>query len=227
MQIFDPDLRATYQTFFNEYLHYYYHRDEALAALIAKPETRGEETARLTAELLERLREAGAVKQPERGLAIWAEVMGKRGATYMAHARGDKPRPRMEAVGEDDGGYAGVALGCIEAIATGTPHYTGLNVPNNGAIEGMADDDVVEVLCRVDSSGAQPVRIGAVHEDHLRLMQSVKRYERLAVQAILKRSRLLAVEALMMHPLIGSYPLAKKLVEAFLLAHHDLIGEWQ
>lgn len=227
MQIFDPDLRATYQTFFNEYLHYYYHRDEALTALIAKPETRGEETARLTAELLERLREADAIKQPERGLAIWSEVMGRRGATYMAHARGDKPRPRMESVGEDDEGYAGVALGCIEAIATGTPHYTGLNVPNNGAIEGMADDDVVEVLCRVDRSGAQPIQIGTIHEDHLRLMQSVKRYERLAVQAILKRSKLLAVEALMMHPLIGSYPLAKKLVEAFLLAHHDLIGQWQ
>lgn len=227
MQIFDPDLRATYQTFFNEYLHYYYHRDEALTALIAKPETRGEETARLTAELLERLREADAIKQPERGLAIWSEVMGRRGATYMAHARGDKPRPRMESVGEDDEGYAGVALGCIEAIATGKPHYTGLNVPNNGAIEGMADDDVVEVLCRVDRSGAQPIQIGTIHEDHLRLMQSVKRYERLAVQAILKRSKLLAVEALMMHPLIGSYPLAKKLVEAFLLAHHDLIGDWQ
>lgn len=227
MQMFDAGLRATYPTFFNEYLHYFYHRDEALAALLAKPETRGEETARLTAELLERLRAADAHNQPEQGLAVWAEVMGKRSSSYMAHARGGKPRPRMESVGEDDEGYAGVALGCVEAIATGTPHYTGLNVPNKGAISGMAADDVVEVICRIDGTGIQPLPIGEVHEDHLRLMQSVKRYERLAAQAILERSRMLAVEALMMHPLIGSYPLAKKLVEAFLHAHHALVGEWQ
>ena len=43
MNLFAPGLRAWQQAFLNEYLHYYYHRDEALRALL-KPETRGEET---------------------------------------------------------------------------------------------------------------------------------------------------------------------------------------
>jgi 6-phospho-beta-glucosidase len=58
-------------------------------------------------------------------------------------------------------------------------------------------------------------------------MQTVKLYERLAAQAILTRSRALAVEALTVHPLIGSYPLAEKLVDAFLQTHAALVGDWQ
>ncbi|KXK20829.1 MAG: 6-phospho-beta-glucosidase BglT [Chloroflexi bacterium OLB15] len=90
----------------------------------------------------------------------------------------------------------------------------------------MADDDVVEVGCWVDGSGIRAEAVGTIHDDQLRLMQTVKLYERLGVRAILERSRALAIEALTIHPLVGSYPLAEKLVDAFLAAHRDLVGEW-
>ncbi len=48
------------------------------------------------------------------------------------------------------------------------------------------------------------------------MIASVKEYERLAVAAILQQDKSLAVQALMAHPLVGSYSLAKKLVEAYL-----------
>jgi 6-phospho-beta-glucosidase len=48
----------------------------------------------------------------------------------------------------------------------------------------------------------------------------------LASQAILNRSRKLAVEALAAHPLVGSYPLAKSLTSEFLEAHREIIGVW-
>ncbi len=223
MAMFDPDLRDSIGMFLNEYLHYFYHRDEVLAALLAKPETRGEEVVRLTRELLDRLQTADST---DAQLAIWQEVMGRRGSTYMAHARHDTPRPRLEPIGGDDEGYAGVALGCVEAIATNTQHFTGLNVPNNGAIAGMQDDDVVEVSCRIDGDGPQPLPIGDIPEGQYLLMRDVKRYERLASQAILTRSRKLACDALTAHPLIGSYPLAKALVNDFLEAHRDTVGSW-
>jgi 6-phospho-beta-glucosidase len=227
MSMFDPDLRDSIGMFLNEYLHYFYHRDEALAALLAKPETRGEEIVRLTRELLERLRDVDAANNPETGLAVYHDVMGRRGATYMAHARHGKPRQKTQPVEGDDEGYAGVALGCVEAIATGTPHFTGLNVPNNGAIAGMEDDDVVEVSCIIGPNGPEPMYVGEIPQGQYLLMRDVKRYERLASQAILQRSRKLAAEALMAHPLIGSYPLAKSLVNEFIDAHQDLVGKWQ
>ncbi len=226
LSMFDPDLITSLGMFLNEYLHYFYHRDEALAALLAKPETRGEEVIRLTRELLDRLKVVDARNNPDEGLAVYHEVMGRRSATYMAHARHGQLRQKVPPVEGDEEGYAGVALGCIEAIATGVPHFTGLNVPNNGAIAGMRDDDVVEVSCTIGKDGPQPIRIGDVPEAQFLLMRDVKRYERLASQAILQRSRGLAAEALMAHPLIGSYPLAKTLVAEFIEAHRDTVGVW-
>ncbi len=223
MAMFDRDLIAWQKCFLNEYLHYFYHRDEALAALINKPETRGEETLRLTTAMLDQMR---AAESPAAALTAYREGMGRRGATYMAHARHGQDRVKMEPVGDDEEGYAAVALGCIEAISTGSTLYTGLNVPNRGAIPAMADDDVVEVTCQVNADNITPLPVTGIHDDQLLLMQTVKLYERLAARAILERSRELAYEALTVHPLIGSYPLAKSLVDEFLEAHRDLVGEW-
>ncbi|HVU10775.1 MAG TPA: hypothetical protein VHD90_05830, partial [Phototrophicaceae bacterium] len=225
MSMFDPGLVTWEKAFLNEYLHYFYHRDEALASLLGKAETRGEQTLRLTNELLERLKH---VSNGEEGLKEYRELMGQREATYMAHARHGAERPKRTPVGDDEEGYSAVALGCIQAIETGETIYTGLNVPNRGTIPQMRDDDVVEVTCRVDADNITPLPLDAslIHDDQLQLMQSVKLYERLAAQSILQRSRELAIEALTVHPLIGSYPLARTLVDEFLEAHRDLVGEW-
>jgi 6-phospho-beta-glucosidase len=223
MAIFDAELREWQQAFLNEYLHYFYHRDEVLAALLAKDETRGEQIVRLTAELLERLKTAD---DPETALKIYHEVMNQRESTYMAHARAGVER-EAPPPDELDEGYAGVALGCVEAIATDTTHFTGLNVPNNGVIAGMRDDDIVEVSCWIDAKGIRPAQIGTIPEHQYLLMRQIKAYERLAAQAILQRSRHLAIEALTVHPLIGSYPLARKLVDEFIAAHREIIGDWR
>ncbi|TLN03039.1 6-phospho-beta-glucosidase, partial [bacterium] len=107
------------------------------------------------------------------------------------------------------------------------PLFTALNVPNNGSIAGMATDDVVEISCRVDGGGVHVLPIGEVPAPQLGLMKSVKLYERLTVQAIRERSRKLAVEALMAHPLVLSYSRAKPLVDEFLREHRAYGGEWR
>jgi 6-phospho-beta-glucosidase len=223
MQMFAPGLREWQGTFMNEYLHYYYHRDEVLQALRGKIETRGEEVARLTGKMLDQLKQ---VKSAEERLTIYQQVMERRSKSYMAHARGGTDRVEMKPVGDDIEGYAAVALGCIEAIATGSTHYTGLNVPNNGAIDGMNEDDIVEVACWVDGHGIRPIHVGAIPDHQLQLMRDVKLYEHLASRAILNKSRVLAVQALTVHPLVGSYPLAEILVDAFIDAHREWIGQW-
>jgi 6-phospho-beta-glucosidase len=225
MQIFAEGLRHWQAAFLNEYLHYYYHRDEAYTSLAKKPETRGEETMHLTHSLLKRLRTLQ--NDPDASLAAYHEVMGQRNSTYMAHARAGKDREKAEPIGDDEEGYASVALGCVEAIQNNTRHYTGLNVPNQGAINGMEADDVVEVGCWIDASGIVPEAVGVIPENQLLLMRSVKQYERLAARAILQKDRALAIEALTVHPLLGSYPLAEKLVDAFLSAHAQIVGVWR
>jgi len=73
----------------------------------------------------------------------------------------------------------------------------------------------------------RPLAVGPIPEPSLRLMQSVKLYERLAVQAITQRSTSLAVRALMAHPLVLSYSRATALVADYLQAHAGFIGEWK
>lgn len=223
MKMFASGLRDWQGTFMNEYLHYFYHQNEVLQSLLKKEESRGEEVERLTNEMLQQLR---GIQNGEERLRIYWEIMTRRRKSYMAHARGGADRVEMKSLGTDDEGYAGVALGCVQAITTGEPHYTGLNVANRGAINGMHDDDIVEVACWVNGEGIQAIQIGDIPKQQLTLMRDVKLYEKLASQAIRERSRDIAVQALAVHPLVGSYPLAEKLIDAFLTAHQETIGTW-
>lgn len=64
-----------------------------------------------------------------------------------------------------------------------------LSVPNNGAIDGLRDDDVVEITCDIRSDGAHPVRIGAIDEFQLQQIKRLKYFERCTIQAILEDDR--------------------------------------
>lgn len=224
-RVFAPHVVRRHGVWLNEYLYYYYYADEAVAAGAAGP-TRGEEIQALNQRLLPRLRQAELLADPGQALDVYFAYERERSATYMQHTH-DDAEPVAAATDTHDGeGYAGVALDLIEALQGGTPIRTGLNVPNEGAIAGLRDSDVVEVSCVVDHHGIRPQPIGAMPDAQGYLVNSVKHYERLTVQAVAERSRALAVEALVAHPLVLSYSRAEPLVEKFLAAHAAHVGEW-
>lgn len=102
-----------------------------------------------------------------------------------------------------------------------------LCVPNNGAIEGLLDSDVVEITCDIDKNGAVPHRFGKVDEQNLELIRRVKNYERLASEAIRTKSREKAIEALTLHPLVNSYSIAKELTDKYIEYNKEYTGEWK
>jgi len=237
--VFEPALVRQLGMHLNEYLYYYYYAEQALAAIRAERMTRGEEIVELNQRLIEQLEETGVERNPERALRVFFGYEKRRGATYMHYARPagtggslSIEEANRELVFDADipaeagEGYAGVALSIIEALEKDKPLYTALNVPNEGAIDGMAADDVVEAGCRVDGSGVHVLPVGEIPAPQLGLMRAVKLYERLTVQAIRQRSRRLAVEALMAHPLVLSYSRAKPLVDEFLFTHRAYVGDW-
>jgi len=129
--------------------------------------------------------------------------------------------------GIDDGGYAGVALRIIESLANpGREDEMVLLVQNKGAIGFLNDNDVVEVTCRVGKSGIAPVPIGDADPVIINLISQMKLYERLSVEAILERSIEKGRFALMVHPLVNSYSLAKEMLDEYLAAHKKHVGEW-
>ncbi len=68
---------------------------------------------------------------------------------------------------------------------------------------------MIEISCDLSRDGLKPVTPVKVPTAQKNMIACVKEYERLAVAAILQQDKSLAVRALMAHPLIGSYSLAK------------------
>ena len=234
-RMFAPELVRRRGTWLNEYLYYYFYAEKAVAALKADARTRGEEVRDLNGTLIETLSGIDLDKDSDKALAAYYAYERRRNATYMHYARSDAPSMEdadkaPQGGAEDDHhageGYAGVALNLIDAMQTGVTCYSGLNVRNEGAIEGLADDDVVEVSCEIDKGGIRPLKIGRMPEAQSQLVLNVKRYERLAVKAIRERDRATAVDALMAHPLILSHSLAVQLVDGYLAAHAPYVGTW-
>ena len=98
-----------------------------------------------------------------------------------------------------------------------------LSVPNNGAIDGLADDDVVEITCDITRGGAQPVKIGRISDFQLLQIQRIKYFERSTIRAILENDRDAAVRGLYMHPLVNDLDLAEKLTDIFFTRYESFI----
>ena len=235
-RMFDPKLIRRQRNWINEYLYYFFYAEKAVEALQQDTRTRGEEVKDLNETLIATLEALDVERSPDKALAAYYAYERRRNATYMHYALADAPSMEdadklIDSIahgenGEEGEGYAGVALNLVDAFQTGKPCYSGLNVRNEGAIDGLRADDVVEVSCVVDKSGIKPLKIGPMPEPQAQLVLNVKRYERLAVRAIRERSRDLAVEALMAHPLVLSYSRAVPLVNEYLAAHAPYAGDW-
>ncbi len=232
-KLFEPDLRDLIGMWINEYLYYFYYADQALTAVQGDGLTRGEKVESYNYDLLELLRTLDTSTDPAATMTTYRAYEARRRASYMPYApAGDGCSGRPVAAGAENlgdigEGYAGVALDLMEALAGRRVIHTALNVPNDGAISDMAPDDIVEVSCRVDADGAESLPIGRLPAAQTGLIHAVKSYERLASKAVRSRSRNLAVQALMAHPLVPSYTAAAALTDAYLNAHAAYLGIWR
>jgi len=146
--------------------------------------------------------------------------MRERDATYFARERGETPAEGVESPVDlfSSEGYEGMATAIVAAAVQRRKVPLILNVPNRGAIGGLRDDDVVEVTCLADEHGAHPIAQGALPQAAMALVHQVKVYERLTVTAAVEGSYDAALDALLAHPLVGSYPTAKAILGDYLEA---------
>lgn len=216
--MFDPELLRSIGFLPNEYLYYYYHREKALANILASGATRGKTIESVNQQMMEELKSIDIDADPEGALQIFLYYMQIRENSYMSIESGLAKRPLLKK-GElevpDGMGYAGVMLDCIEGMQSEEGRYLVLSVENNGSIPGLEDADVVETTCLVSKEGIHPVKVEEVPEHCYLLMRLIKMYEKLTVEAINTHSRETAVRALMLHPLVNSYSLAKQLVDKY------------
>lgn len=100
-----------------------------------------------------------------------------------------------------------------------------LNVKNNSAVRDLPPNCVVEVPCRVSASGVKPLDTGPVSSSIRGLLQQVKSYEELCVEAAVKKDKKLLVLALLNHPLVPSH-LAEPVAEEIIKTNKPFIGNF-
>jgi 6-phospho-beta-glucosidase len=118
-------------------------------------------------------------------------------------------------------GYGRIALDLIESLEGICDHELILNIPNEGAITGMAPKDIVEIPVKVSKHKLQPKTIWDVPDHCLGLMKLIKAYEMMTIEAIAELSSEKAVSALTIHPLIADRDLAVKIFDEYQSFHRD------
>lgn len=113
--------------------------------------------------------------------------------------------------------YSEAATALIASLSDGTDDVQVVDVRNEGAIPGLADDDVVELPARIGAGGPVPLPQRPLAPELLGLAQHVAAYERLTAEAAVTRDRVAARKALLAHPLIGQDALTGELVDTLRL----------
>lgn len=212
--LFDPALIQTLGLIPTEYVFFYYSQRKAYENQVRAGASRGEELERLNASLFEQLKN----EDPGQGLATYRAYLLRRNASYMkleAEAGSAFTVAQQEYDPfETATGYHRIAIEVIAGLLSDAPRMVVVNVPNRGAIDDLAAEDIVEVPCDIDRAGARPRRAGRLPDSVRGLVLAVKAYERTAIRAALERSGLLAQLALLEYPIVGQWELAGKLRRA-------------
>ncbi|MEE4409489.1 MULTISPECIES: family 4 glycosyl hydrolase [unclassified Serratia (in: enterobacteria)] len=235
MKYFSPELVALSDNLMlNEYLYYYYYREQAIAAIVGAGETRGEQIAQINRQMLADLAELDIPHQLELAFSLYFSHYLTRENSYMQREsnQGKVKEREMLTLQQfieqpDSGGYAGVAIDILEAVNNGQQKRVVVSMQNNDTLDFLHPEDVIEISCELSNAGIHPVKMRDIPDTQKNLIAQVKEYERLAVAAILEGNRQKAIKALMVHPLVNSYSLAKTLVEEYLQAHHHYAEHWR
>lgn len=122
---------------------------------------------------------------------------------------------------EERGGafYSEAAAQLMASLHASTGDVQVVNVRNAGALPDMAADDVVEVPARIDRDGAHPIALQPLAPEMRALVQHVKAYERLTIDAAISGDRSIALRALLSNPLVAEWNVAVPLLDALLDAN--------
>lgn len=231
MRFFDRSLALRQKRIFNEYLYYYYYPDRALRNIMTANETRGQLIARVNKGMLEALSQIDVKNDFDRALQVFYQWHGQRTSQYMANETGEKRPVRpytFDMYGKTAGGYAGVALKYIRAAETHTPTSMIFCVPNQGAMDFLSDDDVVEITCDIGADGSvSPRRVTDAGDVPRALILRVKAYERAASLALRTHDVNALVDALYLNPLVNSYAIAETLGKQYAALNAPFDGEWR
>lgn len=122
--------------------------------------------------------------------------------------------------------YSEVSLDLVDAIWNNRKAINVVNTRNNGAISNLPDDAVVEINAVVDADGAHAVSFGAMPTHLNGLLQQVKAYETLAIDAAVYGDYDKALSAMALNPLVPDMTTGKKILDDILAENHEYLPQF-
>lgn len=112
--------------------------------------------------------------------------------------------------------YSDAACSLIDSIYNNRGDIQTVNTLNAGTNLDLPYDAVIERNCVIDGSGAHPIAIGHTPLKIRGLLQVVKAYEQLTIQAAITGDYDAALQALTIHPLVNSAEVARCMLDDIL-----------
>ncbi len=192
----DPEVIGKMGMLLNYYLRYYVHPDRVVTEQRAAEQTRAEYLQQVEAELLEMYADPALKTKPA--------LLDERGGAY----------------------YSTAAVELIRAIAQDRREVHIVNVLNQGALPDLPPQSVVEVPAVVGATGAKPLICGHLPPIIRGLLVAVDAYEELTIQAAVSGDEDAAQLALLSHPLVPSWDIAKALWQDIKAAHRAYLPQF-
>ena len=225
--LFDSLLIRTLKLIPSEYLFFYYSQRKAHRNQVKAGATRGEELMRLNGDLFSQLRSG----TPREGLAAYRSYLMQRNASYLRLEAEAGSAFQQSSDGSDPfdtpTGYHKIAVEVMTGLLSVEPRTVIVNVRNQGSIEDLLRDDVVEVPCKISAEGVKPLHVGRLPESVRGLVLAVKAYERSLIRAVTEKSWPMALLAMLEYPIIGQWEIAEDLRATWKAADPDHMGYLQ
>jgi len=119
--------------------------------------------------------------------------------------------------------YSEIALSLVDSIYNNTSEVHVVNTVNRGAVSDLPPESVVETNSVVNASGAHPLAAGPLPLTVRGLVQEVKAYEELTVEAAVSGSKKTALAALVNNPLVRDAEAARDLLDRIIENHPGYI----
>ena len=119
------------------------------------------------------------------------------------------------------------ALEIIENIAGGGTHYhLAANRPNIGQIANLPFGATVETPVQVNSTGVNPIHVGALPEPIAELLRREVTVGQLCVDATIEGSREKALQCLLLDPMITDLNMAKQILDDYLISYKKYLPQF-
>jgi 6-phospho-beta-glucosidase len=136
------------------------------------------------------------------------EAEEKLHALYVAEGYGETARQILASKGGAQ--YYLPVLQVISAMVHDSSREVIVDTQNGDTLPDLPSDVCVEVPARIGRDRIEPICVGRMPLSVRGLVQTVKAYEELTVEAAVTGSHNAALAALATHPLVGSYPTARQ-----------------